>query len=241
MWKIVVVVLVACLSTAASAQFPDLKGMLRSAPTASPTSGISDEKAAAGLKEALQISTGNAVNLTGRPDGYFRNEAIRIAMPEKLRFLEKGLRTVGYGAQVDEFVLSMNRAAERAAPAAKDIFIGAIRQMSFDDARQILTGGDTAATDYFRAKTSDRLKTSFRPIVEKSMADSGVTRRYDDLVGRYRSIPFASSVGFDVNDYVVEGALAGLFYMIAQQEKQIRTNPAARVTDLLKGVFGRKD
>ena len=132
-------------------------------------------------------------------------------------------------------------AAERAAPAAKEIFIGAIRQMSFDDARQILTSGDTAATDYFRAKTSDRLKTSFRPIVEKSMADSGVTRRYDDLVGRYRSIPFASRIGFDVNDYVVEGALAGLFYMIAQQEKQIRTNPAARVTDLLKGVFGRSD
>jgi len=136
-------------------------------------------------------------------------------------------------------VLSMNRAAEKAAPAARDIFVTAIQEMSFDDARRILSGGDTAATDYFKAKTSDRLTTSFRPIVEKSMKETGVTKNYDDLVGRYKTVPFASSVSFDVNDYVVEEALDGLFYMVAQEEKRIRTNPAARVTDLLKDVFGR--
>jgi uncharacterized protein DUF4197 len=226
------------LGGVANAQFPDIKSLLRTAPASTSTSNVSDEKAAAGLKEALQVSTGNAVTLTGKVDGFFGNDAIRIVMPEKLRTVEKGLRLVGYGPKVDEFVLSMNRAAERAAPAAKDIFVGAIKEMTFDDARRILAGADTAATDYFRAKTSDRLKASFKPVVQKSMNEAGVTKRYDDLMGSYKSVPFASSVSFDVNDYVVDQALAGLFHVIAQQEKEIRTNPAARVTDLLKGVFG---
>lgn len=220
----------------AGAQFPDLKELLKA--PAAPRAGMSNERAAAGLKEALQVGTANAVKVTGMTDGYFMNEAIRIGMPDKLRSVEKGLRMVGYGPQVDEFVLSMNRAAERAAPAAKDIFVGAIREMTFDDARRILGGGDTAATEYFRAKTSDRLKTAFRPVVEKSMKQSGVVQRYDDLIGRAGSLPFGAGVSLDINDYVVDRALDGLFYVIAQQEKDIRTNPAARVTDLLKGVFG---
>lgn len=235
MWKTAAATVVAMLlAGAANAQFPDLKSLMRPAPASS----VSDEKAAAGLKEALQVGAANAVTLTGKRDGFFGNDAIRIAMPDKLRTVEKGLRAVGYGPKVDEFVLSMNRAAERAAPAAKDIFMAAIREMSFEDARRILTGGDTAATDYFRAKSSDRLRESFRPVVQESMKEADVTRRYEDLVGRYRTVPFASGVSFDVNDYVVEGALAGLFHTIAQQEKDIRNNPAARVTDLLKGVFG---
>ncbi len=235
MWKMgPVLVAVVLSSSLAHAQFPDINSLLRR--DAAPN--VSDEKAAAGLKEALQVSAGNAVALTGKIDGFLGNDAIRIAMPDKLRAVEKGMRALGYGSKVDEFVVSMNRAAERAAPAAKAIFMGAIREMSFDDARRILTGGDTAATDYFKARTSDRLKASFRPVVEKSMKEAGVTARYDELLGRYRSLPFASSVSFDVNDYVVDGALTGLFYTIAQQEKEIRTNPAARVTDLLKGVFG---
>jgi hypothetical protein len=152
--------------------------------------------------------------------------------------VDKGLRAMGYGPQVDAFVLSMNRAAEKAAPAAGDIFTGAIREMNFDDARRILSGGDTAATDYFKSKTSGKLKTAFHPIVEQSMAESGVTKRYDDMMGSYKSLPLAGSVGFDLNDYVVDGALNGLFYMIGQEEKRIRTDPAARVTDLLKTTFG---
>lgn len=235
MWKIAAVLVAAVLPVnPVYAQLPDIKSLLQPAPTAT----VSDEKAAAGLKEALRVSTGNAVMLTGKVDGFFGNDAIRIAMPEKLGTLEKALRALGYGPKIDEFVLSMNRAAERAAPAAKAIFQDAIRDMSFDDARRILTGGDTAATDYFRAKTSDRLKSSFGPVVQKSMKEAGVTKRYDELVGRYQSVPFAGGVSFDVNDYVVDGALEGLFHTIAQQEKEIRTNPAARVTDLLKGVFG---
>jgi hypothetical protein len=204
-----------------------------------PQSGPSDAKIASGLKEALQVGTQNAVNLTGKTDGYFANQAIKILMPEKLRTLETGLRAVGYGPKVDEFVLSMNRAAERAAPSAKQIFWDAIAAMSFDDARKILSGGETAATEYFRGKTTDKLTTAFRPIVEQATNEVGVTRQYKDLVGRYQAIPFAKSESLDVDGYVVDKALAGLFHVVGEEEKKIRTNPAARVTDLLKEVFGK--
>jgi hypothetical protein len=234
--RIVIFALLAALSIGtAEAQLPDFKALLGSART----SGVSEEKAATGLKEALSVGTGNAINLTGKLDGYFGNDAIRIGMPSNLQLVDKGLRAIGYGSQVDEFVLSMNRAAEKAAPAARDIFVGAIRKMSFDDARKILAGGDTAATDYFRAKTTNDLTTTFRPIVTQSMGEAGVTKRYDDLIGRYKSVPFAGSVSFDLNDYVVGKSLDGLFFTIAQQEKNIRSNPAARVTDTLKEVFGK--
>jgi hypothetical protein len=202
-------------------------------------SGLSDAKIGEGLKEALKVGTENTVNLTGKTDGYFLNQAIKILMPEKLRTLEKGLRTVGYGTQVDEFVLSMNRAAERAAPFAKQIFWDAIGQMTFDDARKILSGPDTAATDYFKAKTTDKLTATFKPIVDKSMNEVGVTRQYKELVGRYESIPFAKKETFDLDQYVVTKALDGLFLVLGNEEKKIRTNPSARVTDLLKEVFAK--
>ncbi|MEE8224655.1 MAG: DUF4197 domain-containing protein [candidate division NC10 bacterium] len=201
--------------------------------------GLNDAKIASGLKEALQIGTQNAVNLTGRLDGYFRNEVIKILMPEKLQTLEKGLRLVGYGPRVDEFVLSMNRAAERAAPRAKAIFWDAIGEMSFEDARKILNGGDTAATDYFQDKTTDRLAAAFRPVVDKAMNEVGVTRRYKELIGRYEAIPFVTSERFDIDQYVVTKALDGLFYVVGEEERKIRTNPTARVTDLLKEVFAK--
>jgi Protein of unknown function (DUF4197) len=199
--------------------------------------GPSESTIASGLKEALQVGTEHAVKATGSPDGYFRNQAIKILMPEQLQVVEKGLRAVGYGPQVDEFVLSMNRAAERAAPAAKPIFWDAITAMSIADARQILGGGPTAATEYFQAKTTDKLTTAFQPIVAQAMNEVGVTRQYQDLVGRFQAIPFAKSTAFDLDHYVVSKALAGLFYMVGEEEKKIRTNPAARATALLKEVF----
>jgi hypothetical protein len=202
-------------------------------------SGLSDVKIGSGLKEALKVGTENTVNLTGRPDGYLRNEAIKILMPKTLQKLEKPLRLVGYGPQIDEFVLSMNRAAEKAAPFAKEIFWDAIGQMTFDDARKILGGGDTAATDYFKEKTSGKLATAFRPVVEQAMNEVGVTRQYKELVGRYEKIPFTKSVAFDVDQYVVDKAMDGLFYVLGQEEQKIRKDPAARVTDLLKEVFGK--
>ena len=202
-------------------------------------SGLSDVKIGSGLKEALQIGAENTVNLTGRADGYFLNQAIKILMPEKLRTLEKGLRVVGYGPQVDEFILSMNRAAEQAAPFAKQIFWDAIGEMTFEDARKILSGNQTAATDYFKTKTTDKLTAAFRPVVEKSMNEVGVTRQYKELVGRYQTIPFVKSETFDIDSYVVSKALDGLFHVLGEEERKIRTNPAARTTDLLKEVFGK--
>ena len=131
--------------------------------------GTSNETVVSGLKEALRIGSGNAVSLNGKVDGYFKNAAIKILMPEKLKSLEKGLRLAGQSRQVDEFVLSMNRAAEKAARFAKDIFWGAIKRMTFSDATRILKGGDTAATDYFRGATTEELTTAFQPIVTESM------------------------------------------------------------------------
>jgi hypothetical protein len=203
------------------------------------TSDLSDAKIGSGLKEALKIGTENAVGLTGKTDGYFLNQAIKILMPEKLRTLEKGLRAVGYGPQVDEFVLSMNRAAERAAPAAKDIFWNAIGEMTFEDARKIWSGNETAATDYFKAKTTDKLTAAFRPVVEKTTNVVGVARQYKELVGKYESIPFVKKETLDIDGYVVTKALDGLFHVVGEEERKIRTNPQARVTDLLKEVFGK--
>ncbi len=202
--------------------------------------GLSDVKIGSGLKEALKIGTEDAVNLTGKTDGYFLNQAIKILMPERLRTFEKGLRAVGYGPQVDEFILSMNRAAEKSAPFAKQIFWDAIGEMTFDDARKILSGNDTAATDYFKDKTTRKLTAVFKPIVDKSMNEVGVTRQYNELVGYYQKIPFVKKESFDLDQYVVTKALDGLFHMVGEEEAKIRKNPAARTTELLKEVFGSK-
>lgn len=203
-------------------------------------SGLSDVKIGSGLKEALKIGTENAVNFTGKKDGFFLNQAIKILMPEKLRTFEKGLRAVGYGQEVDEFVLSMNRSAEKATPFAKQIFWDAIGEMTFEDVRKVLSGNDTAATDYFKGKTTSRLTDVFKPIVSSAMNEVGVTRQYKGLVGRYESIPFVKKETFDLDQYVVTKALDGLFHMVGEEETKIRKNPTARTTDLLKEVFGSK-
>jgi hypothetical protein len=202
--------------------------------------GLSDVKIGSGLKEALKIGAENAVNFTGKKDGFFLNQAIKILMPEKLRTFEKGLRAVGYGSEVDEFVLSMNRSAEKAAPFAKQIFWDAIGEMTFEDVRKILSGNDTAATDYCKGKTTHRLTDVFKPIVSNAMNEVGVTRQYKELVGRYESIPFVKKESFDLDQYVVTKALDGLFHMVGEEEMKIRKNPTARTTDLLKEVFGSK-
>jgi hypothetical protein len=203
-------------------------------------SALSDAKIGAGLKQALEIGTSNAVGLTGRLDGYFANQAIKILMPERLRSLESTLRTVGFGSQIDEFVLSMNRAAERAAPGARSIFLDAIGQMTFDDVRRILGGPETAATEYFKDKTTDRLTGAFQPVVSRAMDEVGVTHQYKELLGRAQQIPFLRTENYDLDRYVVGKALDGLFLTVADEERKIRKDPAARVTDLLKDVFGSR-
>lgn len=202
--------------------------------------GLSNEEIINGLKEALQVGTENAVKLVSRPDGYYKDPDIKIPLPESVQKAEKLLRAVGYGEKVDSFELSMNRAAERAAPEAKSIFGDAIKQMTFDDAQKILNGRDNGATLYFEDKTSGRLQEIFKPIVKDAMGEVGVTRSYQDLNARAESMPFGKSLSFDLDQYVTDGALKGLFKMLAEEEKQIRTQPAARVTDLLKKVFASR-
>ena len=234
------------LAVAASPAAAQLDQLLKQLPQVPGTQGapgigsIGEVKIGQALKEALRVGTENAVKLTGKTDGYFKNEAIKILMPERLRTLETGLRAVGYGSQVDELVLGMNRAAERAAPQAKQIFWDAIGAMTIDDAGRILNGGDTAATEYFKGKTTEPLSTAFRPIVEQSMSQVGVSRQYKELLARARTIPFVKTEAYDLDNYVVGKSLDGLFHVVAEEEKKIRTNPSARVTDLLREVFGRR-
>ena len=202
-------------------------------------SGLSTVQIGSGLKEALKIGTQHAVQSTGRLDGYFANQAIKIVLPQQLQTVESGVRLVGYGQQVDDLIRSMNRAAEQAAPFALDIFLEAIGAMTFDDVRQILNGGDMAATQYFQTKTTNKLAATFQPIVERKMHEVGVVQQYNTLLGQYQSLPFVKNVAFDLNHYVVDKALAGLFHVVGEEERKMRTNPAARVTDLLQQVFGR--
>jgi hypothetical protein len=236
-----VVVLLLLSACPASAQLDQLLKQLPGAPaTGTSSSSLGDVKIGKALKEALQVGTEKAVSLTGQTDGYFKNAAIKILMPDQLKSLESGLRMVGYGDRVDELVLGMNRAAEQAAPAAKQIFWDAIGDMSIDDAKKILDGPQTAATDYFKSKTTGRLTTAFRPVVEKSMSQVGVTNQYEQLLGQARSLPFVNVEQYDLDSYVVGKALDGLFHMVGEQEKAIRTSASARVTDLLKEVFGSR-
>jgi hypothetical protein len=234
----VVAVVVLFAAVPVHAQLDQLLRGLTGAPSTPAGPGLSDGKIASGLKEALQVASGRAVDLTGSVDGYFKNQAIKILMPEQMRSLESGLRTVGFGPQVDAFVLSMNRAAERAAPAARQIFGDAVGEMTIEDGRKILGGGDTAATEYFKTKTSDRLTGAFRPVVERSMGEVDVARQYKELVGFAQGIPFLKTESVDLDHYVTSKALDGLFRVVGEQERMIRTNPTARATDLLKEVFG---
>jgi hypothetical protein len=206
--------------------------------TAQPVSSLSTEKISAGLKEALKVSTSRAVASTGRPDGFLKNEAIKVLLPEKLRNANRGLRLVGMSPQLDELEIGMNRAAEQATPKAIEIFLNSLSQMTIDDARKILSGSDTAATEYFRAKSSADLATAFTPIVNDSLQNVGVVRQYNQVMQNPLASGLARSQSFDLNKYVVGKTLDGLFYTLGQEEKKIRTNPAAQTTSLLKEVFG---
>lgn len=199
---------------------------------------LSTEKIIDGLKEALKVGTGNAVNIVSQVNGYYKNPQIRIPLPGAVKKVEGVLRTVGYGKQVDAFELSMNRAAEKAVPGAESIFWDAIKKMSITDARKILDGGDNAATLYFKDKTYKPLYNLFKPTVSETMGQVGVTHQYQNLEKKVSNIPFTEGLTVDIDDYVTRGTLDGLFVMVAAEEKKIREDPAARITPLLKEVFG---
>jgi len=210
------------------------------AKAASGSRGLSNDKIIAGLKEALTVSTRNAVASTGCTDGFLKNEAIRILLPDKLRNVGSGLRLIGMGSQVDSLEVGMNRAAEQAAPAAKQIFINAVTRMTFADARQILSGDDTAATEYFKRQSSDQLTEAFAPLVHQAMENVGVVRQYNQFMRNPMAARVANSQRFNLDEYVVGKTMDGLFYVMAEEEKKIRKDPMAQTTSLLREVFGRK-
>lgn len=201
--------------------------------------GLSEDSIISGLKEALQVGVGKAVDYSSKADGYLGNPQIKIPMPEKIQNVADMLKNIGLQKPVDDFVLSMNRAAEAASPQAKDILLSAVQKMTFDDAKKVLDGGDTAATDYLREKTFNDISGAFKPIVSDTVNQVGVTSAYKEMMGRFLDIPFASAQSLDLDSYVTDKAVSGLFVMLAEEEKNIRTNPQARATDLLKQVFGK--
>ena len=229
------------LSTA-EAQLDWLKSTLRNLTSEDVQSikslSLSQTRIGEGLKEALKVGITNTVAKVGRTDGYFTNDQIKLMLPDKLQRLDQAMRMIGFDEQLDSFILSMNRAAETAAPHARDIFLDALFEMSFDDATKIYQGGDTAATDFFRRTAYDKLYQAFKPRVEESLNNYNVTSAYKKLVGKYRSIPFAKKLPVpSIDDYVIRESLEGMFHVLGQEEAKIRSNPSARVTDLLREVF----
>ncbi len=219
--------------------FDDIMKELSGAKSAVSQSGLDQETTVSGLKEALAIGTENAVKAVSKRDGYFSNQMVKILLPDKIQKVADVVAKLGFQEQIDNFILSMNRAAEAAAPKATALFVDAIKTMSFDDARKILQGEETAATQYFKNKTSKKLYEEFKPVVMSSMNKVGVTKAYKDMMAPYESLPFVPKESMDLDHYVTNKALDGLFLIVGEEEKQIRTNPVARVTDLLKTVFGK--
>jgi len=238
------------LSTPALAGWTDVLDKVQSnLPAASATSAGSSGAIAAnlpasdytqGLKEALAKGTQKAVTSLGRSDGYFGNQAVKILLPESLQKLESPLRLAGQGKLVDDLVLAMNRAAEKAVPQAANILGDAVKAMTVQDAKGILAGPEDSATQYFRKSSGAKIGEMMQPIITKAMDSVGVAKAYNRLTASPLAAGLAQSYGLDLNSYVNAKAQDGLFTLIAQEEKNIRENPVARTTDILKKVFGGK-
>ena len=199
-------------------------------------SALSTEEVVSGLKEALSVGATNSTGKLSAADGFFKDAAVKILMPEQVQKVEKKMRMLGMGKLVDNTILSMNRAAEDASKSATDIFIRAIKGISINDAMGILRGKDTAATSYLRTATTAELTAAFRPIVEASLAKVDATKYWKDFFSAYNKVS-SEPVNTDLTSYVTERALKGIFYYVAEEEKKIRKDPAARVSDILKKVF----
>lgn len=202
--------------------------------------GLTEKDAAAGIREALEKGTDNSVKLVSVVDGYWGNPEIKIPFPPEAKDMETKLRAIGLGKKVDEFNLSMNRAAEKAANEAKPIFIAAIKGMTINDAINIVRGPDNAATMYLQRTTTPELTAKFQPVIRESLDAVDATRYWSDLINVYNKIPFVKKMNPDLAAYVTEKAIDGLFVMIAKEELKIRKDPVARTTELLRKVFGGK-
>lgn len=198
---------------------------------------LSSTEIASGLKEALSIGTQNSASKLSAVDGFFSNAAIKILLPEEAQKVESTLRNIGLGSLVDKAILSVNRAAEEASKEATPIFVNAIKEMTITDALGILKGGDYAATDYFKSKTTTPLTNAFKPVIEKALAKTNATKYWGDVFAAYNKFT-TKPINPDLSGYVTEKSLSGIFYEVSLEEQKIRKDPAARVTELLKKVFG---
>ncbi|TGE28838.1 DUF4197 domain-containing protein [Hymenobacter metallicola] len=211
------------------------------AKTSSTSAGsVSQTEAAMGLKEALTQGITKGADQASKQDGFYLNRLIRIPFPPDAQRVATSLRAIGLGSQVDKFELSLNRGAEDAARSAKPIFLSAIKSLTFKDVWGILTGEKDAATNYLKRTTTSQLTTAFKPIIQQSLDKVNATRYYTDLTTRYNMIPLVKPVQTDLNQYATDKAIGGLFTLIAQEEANIRENPVARTTELLRRVFGGK-
>ena len=253
MKKILLLLSITAILNQTHAGWLDALGLTKSSTNSAPAadlSALSNDQVIGGLKDALGNGLQHAIAELGHDGGFLTNLNVKIPLPQKLQTVEKGLRAVHEEKLADDFVATMNHAAEQAVPEAASVFGDAVKQMSFDDAKAILSGPQDAATQYFRRVTETNLYTRFLPIVQQSTAKCGVTSAYKNMMAKVNteSSGFGSSLGgfankymgsdaVDIDAYVTNKALDGLFAMVADEEKQIRQNPVARTTDLMKQVF----
>lgn len=200
--------------------------------------GISEAEAGSGVKEALHNGITSAVSFLNKPDAFFKSELYKILLPPDAKKMEKTLRDIGMGKMCDDAIEAINRGAEDAVGYATPIFVDAIKQMTITDALKLVTGGNHSITEFFRSKTSAKLKAAFIPVINTSLEKTNATKYYGDAVNRYNKVPFVKKMNPDLADHVAEKTLFALFERIAVEEANIRSNPAARTSDLLKKVFG---
>lgn len=229
-------ILGACTTAQINQTLGEVNKVLNTPQNTTPTS----DEVGGGLKEALINGISKGADLVSLTDGYFKNPEIKIPFPPEIKKVEDKLRQLGFGNKVDDFVMTLNRGAEEAAKEAKPIFINAIKQMTIQDAWALLKGEPDAATQFLKRTTTPQLREKFSPVVQTALNKVSATKYYGDVVSTYNKIPFIEKVNPDLNAYATDKAIEGLFVMIAKEEKNIRENPVARTTDLLKKVFGFK-
>ena len=203
-------------------------------------SNVTEEEAGFGVKEALNNGINSAVSFLNKPDAFFKNDLYKVLLPPDAKKMEKTLRDIGMGKMADDAIEAINRGAEDAVGYATPIFVDAIKQMTVTDALKLVSGGKNSITDFFREKTSAKLKAAFMPVIDKSLERTNATKYYGDAVARYNKVPLVKKMNPDLSDHVAEKTLFALFDRIAVEEANIRSNPAARTSDLLKKVFGGK-
>lgn len=203
--------------------------------------GLTTDQVVAGLKEALSKGVTKGTQEASKTDGFFKNPKLKIPMPQEMQNVERTLRQIGLGDEVDKFILTLNRGAENAAKEAAPIFLNAIKSMTIQDAWGILKGNDNAATQYLEKTTAAQLKEKFKPVIQEALQKVNATKYYGDIVNNYNRIPGVSKLNPDLNEYATEKAIEGLFVLVAEEEANIRNNSAARTSELLKRVFAQTE